>query len=82
MTSQRPTNTVRIAFHTLGGVIVHPEYRRRGLAGDVENFACHILAKEGISRVGFVNYLNNASLALHEKLGAFSIATLAKFMKK
>ena len=69
-------------FALVGGVIVHPEYRRRGLAGDVENYACHVLSKENRSRVGFVNVHNTASLALHEKLGAFSIATLAKFVKK
>lgn len=69
-------------FALVGGVIVHPNYRRRGLAGDVENYACHILSKENISRVGFVNFYNTASLALHEKIGAFSIAILAKFIKK
>ncbi len=69
-------------FALVGGVIVHPDYRRRGLAGDVENYACHVLAKENISRVGFVNYHNTASLALHEKLGAVNVATLAKFVKK
>lgn len=69
-------------FALVGGVIVHPDYRRRGFAGDVENFACHVLAKENISRVGFVNIHNTASLALHEKLGAFRVATLAKFVRK
>lgn len=66
----------------MGGVIVHPKYRRMGLARDVENFGCHILEKNKISRVGFVNYHNTASLALHQKLGAYTIATLAKFIKK
>ena len=66
----------------IGGVIVHPDYRCRGLASDVENFACHILACEGISRVGSVNFHNKVSLALHEKIGASSIATLAKFVRK
>ena len=69
-------------FALVGGVIVHPEYRRKGLAGDVEQYACHVLEKEGISRVGFVNYNNAPSLALHEELGAFSVATLAKFVKR
>jgi len=69
-------------FALVGGTIVHPEYRRRGLAGDVENYACYILEKENKSRVGFVNYHNEPSLALHEKLGAFSVATLAKLVKK
>lgn len=69
-------------FALVGGVIVHPDYRRRGLAGDVEKYACHVLEEEGISRVGFVNYNNGPSLALHEKLGAFSVATLAKFVKQ
>jgi len=69
-------------FALVGGTIVHPDYRRKGLAGDVENFACHVLEKEKKSRVGFVNFHNTASLALHEKIGAVSIASLAKFIRK
>ncbi len=69
-------------FALLGGVIVHPEYRRRGLAADVENFACHYLTGQGVSVVGFVNFNNTASLQLHEKLGAAAISTLFKFVRK
>ncbi len=69
-------------FAILGGVIVHPDYRRRGLAKDVENYACHLMASEGVSRVGFVNFNNTPSLALHEKLGACRIAALTKLVKK
>ena len=69
-------------FALVGGVIVHPDFRRRGLAADVENYACSVLESEGRSRVGFVNHENTASLALHEKIGARSIATLVKFVKK
>ena len=69
-------------FALVGGTIVHPDYRRRGLAGDVEGFACHVLESEHKSRVGFVNEHNAASLALHEKIGAVSVAILAKFVKK
>lgn len=69
-------------FALVGGVVVHPDYRRKGLAGDVENYACHVLAKEGISKVGFVNYNNDPSIALHEKLGGYSIGTLAKYVKQ
>ena len=69
-------------FALVGGVMVHRDYRRQGLASEVEMFACHTLASEGISKVGFVNFNNSPSLALHEKLGAFSIATLAKFVKQ
>lgn len=66
----------------ISGVIVHPEYRRRGLARDVEIYACKVLEKEGKTRIGFVNYNNTASLALHEKLGAVNIGTLAKFVSE
>ena len=69
-------------FAITNGVIVHPDYRRRGLASDVIKFACYTLAKENISRVSFVNYNNTKSLLLHEKLGAKKIATLAKYIKK
>lgn len=70
-----------MGFALVGGVIVHPDYRRRGFARDVENFTCQTLSNEGISKVGFVNYNNTASLALHEKLGAFPISTLVKLVK-
>ena len=69
-------------FALVGGVIVHPGYRRRGLAAKVEDYCCHILEEEGVSRVGFVNFENHPSLALHESLGAFSCATLYKFVKE
>ena len=69
-------------FALIGSVIVHKDYRRRGLAFDVENYACALLEEEYISRVGFVNYNNDASLALHEKLGAKRISTLYKFVSK
>lgn len=69
-------------FALVGGVIVHPDFRRQGLAADVENYACHVLDKEGKSRVGFVNFLNTASLNLHEKIGAKSISSLYKFVRK
>lgn len=68
-------------FALVGGTIVHPDYRKRGLGADVENYACHVLDTEGKSRVGFVNEENTASLILHEKIGAFAIATLAKFVR-
>lgn len=69
-------------FAIVGGVIVHPDYRRRGLAADVDSYACHVLSKENKSRVSFVNYENTASFALHEKEGGFAIGNMAKFVKK
>jgi|GEM_PF-1242852 len=68
-------------FALVGGVIVHPDYRHRGFASDVECFACHVLEQEHISRVGFVNFNNSASLALHEKIGARSVSILNKFVR-
>jgi RimJ/RimL family protein N-acetyltransferase len=69
-------------FSMIGGVMVHPDYRRRGLAGKVEDFACDVLGNERRSRVGFVNYYNQPSLALHLKLGAVPIASLYKFVRR
>ena len=70
-------------FAIINGLIVHPQYRHKGYASEIMNFACHILEKENIkSRVSFVNKNNVASLSLHEKNGAYKIATLAKFVKK
>ena len=69
-------------FALIGGVIVHKDFRRRGLAADVENHACADLEAEGLSRVGFVNYENAPSLALHKKLGALVHATYFKYIRK
>ena len=69
-------------FALIGGTIVHPNYRRMGLGGDVENYACHVMEEKKKSRVGFVNYQNTASIALHNKIGANCVATLAKYIKK
>ena len=70
-------------FAIVNGLIVHPQYRHKGYASEIVNFACNTLEKENIkSRVSFVNYKNNASLLLHEKLGAINISTLSKFVKK
>lgn len=69
-------------FALVGGVMVHCDYRRQGLATDVENYICRLLEKEGISRVVFVNYNNEPSLKLHEKLGAVKISSLYKFVRK
>lgn len=66
----------------IGGVIVHKDWRRQGLAGDVENHACADMRSEGLSCVGFVNYVNEPSLALHQKLGAVVHATYTKFIRR
>lgn len=69
-------------FAIVGGVMVHPECRRQGLACEIESYACHVLSKENITRIAFVNFKNTASLALHKKLGGIPIATMAKFIKR
>lgn len=66
----------------IGGVIVHKDWRRLGLAADVDNHACADLQNEGLSRVGFVRYDNEPSLKLHLKLGALIHASYTKFIGK
>ena len=66
----------------IGGVIVHKDWRRRGLAADVENHIYDDLAAEGLSKVGFVSYENGPSLALHAKLGAVPCAIYTKYIRK
>ena len=66
----------------IGGVIVHKDWRRLGLAADVDNHACLDLQEEGLSRVGFVRYDNTPSLKLHLKLGAVIHASYTKFIRK
>lgn len=69
-------------FAILGGYIVHPDYRRQGLAEKIVNFACHTLENEGKNRVSFVNSMNVKSLSLHKKMGADVVSTIAKYVRK
>lgn len=69
-------------FALLGGLLVHPAYRRQGLGSLISKHAYEVLHQENISAVGFVNYLNKPSLDLHQKLGARPIASLFKFVRK
>ena len=64
----------------VGGVIVHKDYRRKGYAADVENHICQDLGREGKTRIGFVNYLNTPSLALHKKIGSIVHASYYKYI--
>lgn len=66
----------------IGSVMVHPYYRRRGLASNVERYACDLLKKEGKIGIGFVNYNNIASIKLHESIGCKKVSMLYKFVKK
>lgn len=69
-------------FAIVGGGMVHKNYRRRGMAMDVEKYICSLLRKENVSRVVFVNFENVPSLFLHEKLGCVKISSLYKFVRK
>ena len=66
----------------IGGVIVHKDWRRRGLAADVENHICEDLRRENKTRIGFVNYLNSPSLALHKKIGSVVHSTYYKYIRQ
>lgn len=64
----------------VGGVIVGPEYRRRGFASDIEEHICKTLEDCKKSRIALVSVTNTQSLALHEKLGAVRIGMIHKFV--
>ena len=66
----------------LGGLIVHDDWRRQGLAEDVMNHLSEVMIKEGKTVVGFINVINEKSLAFHEKIGAVAQAMYAKFIGK
>lgn len=65
----------------VGGVIVGPEYRRRGYASDIEGHICKSLEDEGKMRVAFVSTENTKSLALHKKLGGVKIGMIHKYVR-
>lgn len=53
----------------LGGLLVHPLFRRQGLASKLMRHTFEALSCEGISGIAFVNHNNDPSLKLYEKLG-------------
>ena len=65
----------------IGSVIVHPDYRRRGLAAEVEGYTGRLVSREGKVGIGFVNYENYPSLNLHEQIGCKRVASLYKFVR-
>ena len=69
-------------FTMLGGLLVHPEHRRKGLGSEISKHAYEVLHREGKDIVGFVNYHNGPSLELHMGLGAKPISSLYKFVRK
>lgn len=64
----------------LGGLITHPDYRRRGYSSQITSYALELMYQEGKVCVGFVNIYNEPSLKLHEKLGV-KIGLLCKFVR-
>lgn len=69
-------------FAILGGLLVHPQYRRMGLAMELTQHICAVLHEERIAVIDFVNFKNTASLALHRKLGVTVVGSLYKFVRK
>lgn len=65
----------------LGGLITHPDYRRRGYSSQITNYALELLHQEGKVCVGFVNIHNEPSLKFHKKLGVKMIGLLCKFVR-
>ena len=68
-------------FAIVGGVIVHPEYRRKGFASRIDQFACNTLHRENISTVSFVSISNTASFAMHLGIGSKDIGIMDKFVR-
>lgn len=66
----------------LNGLLVHPRYRRQGLAQAVMRHAYHVLGREDAVGISFVNHNNVPSLAVHRKLGIGAIASLYKFVAR
>ena len=64
-----------------GSLIVNPSYRGKGYAGMIIKYACHFLAEKDIVKLTSIEANNAASLRAHEKIGAFPIQTLYKFVK-
>ena len=65
----------------LSGLLVHPRYRRQGLASDIVRYACGRLSDETKRCIDFVNIKNVPSLALHKKNGGTIYSTLCKFVR-
>lgn len=67
-------------FAMLGGLIVHPDYRHRGLASELIRHISEVLCRENKQGICLVIYNNLASLNLHKQMGAISLGALFKYI--
>ena len=66
----------------LGGLLVHPQYRRQGLAQEIIRSTCRMLTDENKHCITFVNFNNIPSLELHKSHGAVILSSTYKFVKQ
>lgn len=65
----------------LGGLLVHPQYRRQGLAQEIIRSTCRMLTDEKKRCIAFINFNNTPSLELHKSYGSVILSSSYKFVK-
>lgn len=65
----------------VSGLLVHPEYRRKGLASAIVKHAHAVLGREGMDGISLLDYENTATLEFHRELGVNWISSLYKFVR-
>lgn len=66
----------------LSGLMTRGEYRKRGYATKIMQYAWENLICEGFRCLTFVLYGNEPSLNLHAKVGATRVSTIYKFIRR
>ena len=65
----------------LGGLVVAPAHRRKGLAAEIWRHALAVMRAENRLVVAIVNAANAGSVAFHEKKGSFPLAVQYKLIR-
>ncbi len=68
-------------MYILSGLVVHPDYRRRGLGSQIMKFAHKAVAADGVMGVTLLRSDNAATIEIHKKNGAVFAASQYKFIR-
>ena len=68
-------------MYILSGLVVHPDYQRRGLGSQIMKFAHKAVAADGVVGVTLLRSDNAATIEIHKKNGAIFVASQYKFVR-
>lgn len=68
-------------LYILSGLVVHPDYRRRGYGTQIMEFAHKTIAADGVTGVSLLRCGNAATMEIHKKMCAKIVASQYKFIR-